>query len=62
MRVTSLRTLTSILILTLLQIDVVENMLCDTDFKSLLVEDHLNPILLVRRIWERLSRPVRERS
>jgi hypothetical protein len=44
-----------------LQINVVEFMLCDTDFKSLLVEDQPYPIP-PSRIRERLSRPVRERS
>jgi hypothetical protein len=54
-------TLTSFLILTSLQKSEVEFMLCDTDFNSLLVEDHLIP-MPISRIRERLSRPVRERS
>jgi len=50
-----------ILILTPLQKIILENMLCDTDNKSLLVEDHLHPILFFERICERLSLPVGER-
>jgi hypothetical protein len=42
-----------------LQKIILEIMLCDTDFESLLVEDHLYPI--PGRIRERLSRPVGER-
>jgi hypothetical protein len=47
------------LILTPLQIIILEIMLCETDNKSLLVEDQPYPI--PSRIWERLSRPVGER-
>jgi len=48
------------LILTPLQKIILETMLCDTDNKSLLVEDQPYPIPF-SRIWERLSRPVGER-
>lgn len=51
--------LTLNLILTPLQKNILETMLCDTDNKSLLVEDQPYPI--PSRIWERLSRPVGER-
>ena len=56
----NVRTLTLALILAPLQINLVEFMLCETDFKSLLVEDQPYPI--PSRIRERLSQPVRERS
>ena len=36
-----------ILILTPLQKNILEIMLCETDNKSLLVEDHLHPILFL---------------
>jgi hypothetical protein len=52
--------LTPALILTPLQKIILETILCETDNKSLLVEDHPNPIPF-QRIWERLSRPVGER-
>jgi len=48
------------LILIPLQIIILETMLCETDNKSLLVEDPPYPIPF-SRIWERLSQPVRER-
>jgi hypothetical protein len=54
-----LQALTLALILTPLQKNILETMLCDTDNKSLLVEDQPYPI--PSRIWERLSRPVGER-
>ena len=47
------------LILTPLQKSILEIKLCETDNKSLLVEDQPYPI--PSRIWERLSRPVGER-
>jgi len=37
-----------ILILTPLQKIILENMLCDTDNESLLVEDHFHPILFLK--------------
>ena len=37
-----------ILILTPLQKIILETMLCDTDNESLLVEDHLHPILFLK--------------
>jgi hypothetical protein len=54
-----LKTLTPALILTPLQKIILEIKLCETDNKSLLVEDQPYPI--PSRIWERLSRPVGER-
>ena len=60
MRGLDYQTLTPTLILTPLQKIILETMLCDTDNKSLLVEDQPYPIPF-SRIWERLSRPVGER-
>ena len=45
MRAVEAIALTSILILTPLQKIILEIKLCDTDNKSLLVEDHLHPIV-----------------